>query len=263
MDLGLDGKVSLVGASSRGLGFACASALSKEGSNVIICGRDNDRLLLAKSRIEKIGKSKVLAIITDLSKSKERENLIDKTIKEFGRIDIFINNCGGPKPGSFFNLDDNDWLLAYEQILGSTISFYKLIIPIMKEQEWGWVVNITSLAAKEPNNAIITSTVFRLGAIAIAKVLSKELAKYNILINNLCPGAFSTERVNELIKIKSKDSLKSEKEIEQSILSDYPSGKLGDPNELANLVALIVSERIDTLTGTSISLDGGKGTGLF
>jgi 3-oxoacyl-[acyl-carrier protein] reductase len=263
MNLGLDGKVSIVGGSSRGLGFACALALSEEGSNIVICGRDKDRLLRAKKTIEKRTDSKVLALRTDLSDPSSTKNLIDKTIKEFGRIDIFINNSGGPKPGAFFDLKDEDWLLAYKQILGSTIGLYKLIIPIMKEQEWGRIINITSLAAKEPNDSLIASTVFRLGVIAIAKVLSKEVAKYNILINNLCPGAFRTERVKEIIAITSKETSKSVEEIEKSILSNYPSGKYGDPNELASLVTLLVSERINILTGTSISIDGGKGKSLF
>ena len=263
MDLGLKNKVALVGGSSRGIGLGCALQLAKEGVHLILCARGEADLNNAKKKIEKECNVKILTFTTDLGNSEKNETLVNNAIDHFGRIDILINNSGGPKPGTFFELDTNDWLNAYNQILAYNIQMCRLVIPFMKNNKWGRIINITSMTVKEPADSLVLSNVFRLGIIALSRTLARELISDNITINNICPGSFRTSRAIELMENQANKKNKSLYEIEKDIIKNLPLGRFHKLEDIGNLVAFIASELAEGLTGTTISIDGGKQRSLF
>lgn len=263
MDLGLKGKTAIIGGSSKGLGKACAVSLSREGANVVICARNEDELNKTAEEIRSKFKNKVIAITADLSSYADIKKLVDETMKELGRIDILVNNTGGPKPGSFFDLDDRDWETAFQKLLMYVVRICKLVIPYMKEQNWGRIINLTSFTVKEPSDRLVLSNVFRVGIISLAKTLSRELGKYNITVNNVCPGSFETERMTQILEERSRSLGKSFEEVKSELIESIPIRRLQKPEELADLVAFLASENAGAITGTSIQVDGGMVRGLF
>ena len=199
MDLGIRGKVALIGGASKGLGKGCALSLAKEGVSIAICSNDSQSLELTSKEVESFG-VKALPLFADLSKKDDVERIVKQTLDMFGRIDILVNNSGGPRPGSFFDFADDQWDEAYEQVLMYVVRLCRLVIPHMKKNKWGRIINSTSLVVKEPAEGLILSNVFRSGVVSMAKTISKELIKDNITINSLCPGAFKTDRAIEIMK---------------------------------------------------------------
>ncbi len=263
MDLDINGKVALIGGSSRGLGLGCALQLAKEGVHLVLCARGKNDLNKAKKKIENESNVEILAISTDLENSKNNEKSVQKAIDHFGRIDILINNSGGPKPGAFFELDAGDWLKAYNQILAYNVQMCQLVIPYMKEKKWGRIINITSMTVKEPADNLILSNVFRLGIISLSRTLARELISNNITINNLCPGAFKTSRAIELMEDQALKNNISIEDVEKNVIKNLPLGRFHKLEDIGNLVAFIASELAGGLTGTTISIDGGKQKSLF
>lgn len=263
MDLKLKDKVALIGGSSKGLGKGCAFQLAKEGVNVVICARRKEFLDKTKEEIEKTTNSKVLAIQADLSKANDINRVIDKTIETFGRIDILVNNSGGPPSGNFFSFTEDAWKESFESVLLYVIRMYYKVIPYMKKQKWGRIINISSVTVKEPVEELVLSNVFRVGVISLAKTLSKELIDYNITINNICPGAFKTDRAVELMSEKSKRTKKSLEDIEKEIILNLPLKRFQTPEELGNLVAFLSSDLAGGINGTTIQIDGGIIKSLF
>ncbi len=263
MDFGLNGKTAIIGGSSKGLGKACAMSLSREGANVVICARNKDELDRTADEIRSKFKNKVLAMTTDLSSFEGIKNLVDETIREFGRIDILVNNTGGPKPGGFFDLDEQDWETAFQKLLMYVVRICKLVIPYMKEQNWGRIINLTSFTVKEPSDRLVLSNVFRVGIISLAKTLSRELGIYNITVNNVCPGSFETERMTQILAERSKNLRKSIEEVKNELIETIPIRRMQKPEELADLVTFLASENASAITGTSIQVDGGMVRGLF
>ena len=263
MDLKLKDKVAVIGGASKGLGKGCALQLAKEGANVAICARGLDSLNETADFIEKSTNSKVLAIQADLSKADDIHRVVDETIKTFGRIDILVNNSGGPPPGNFFDFSDQDWEDSFDLLLLYVIRMCRLVIPYMKTQKWGRIINLTSIVVKEPADNLILSNVFRVGVVSLAKTLSRELIEHNITINNVCPGAFKTDRAVELMRDASKRTNKAIEEIERNSVSNLPLKRFQTPDELGDLVAFLVSDSAKGITGTTIQIDGGIIRSLF
>ena len=264
MNLGIKNKVALIGGASKGLGKGCAVQLAKEGVNVAICAIDKESLNKTTDFIRKITDIEVLPILADLSEIKGiKENIVDKVISKFNRIDILVVNSGGPKPGTFFDVSEKDWRDAFNSVLYYVIELYRLIIPQMKKNKWGRIINSTSLTVKEPAETLILSNVFRTGVISLAKTISKELIKYNITINNICPGAFKTDRAIQLMKDQSKRMGISIEEIEKKAVKNLPLGRYQLPEELGDIVTFLCSELAKGITGTTIQIDGGISNGLF
>jgi len=258
MNLGLIGKTAIVLASSKGLGKASALALSQEGANVVISGRDESALKETEREIEKGGKGKVLAVVCDVTKLKDIESLVEKTVKKFGRIDILVNNAGGPPQGTFETTSDDKWQKAFELNLMSAVRAIRLVIPYMKKQKSGRIINMTGLSVKQPVPNLILSNSIRASVIGMAKTLSNELAAYNITVNNIATGQFFTDRLKQLNKIdeKIKQGL-TEEEAWAGSISKIPMKRLGKPEEFGALVAYLASEQAAYITGTSIQIDGG------
>ncbi|MFX1409621.1 MAG: SDR family oxidoreductase [Promethearchaeota archaeon] len=261
MNLGLENKVALVLASSKGLGFACAQSFYSEGANVTICSRSKENLELAKEKIEKnkslVSDNTVFSIVADLMYENQIENLVEKTLDEFGRIDILVHNAGGPPSGPISKITKKEWSNSIDLNLQSFIRITNLILPIMQNQKYGRIIAITSVSVKQPLDNLVLSNTTRLGVVGYAKTIANEYGKDNILINVVCPGPTLTDRMKELITKTAQEKGESEYEVTKSWIDPIPLGRLGKPEEIANLIVFLASERASYITGTVIQVDGG------
>lgn len=264
MNLEIKNKVALIGGASMGLGKGCAIQLAKEGVDVAICS--NDRISLNKTTefIRESSGVEVLPILADLSDTANiKDHIVDKVIEKFGRIDILVVNSGGPKPGTFFDLSEKDWRDAFESVLYYVIELYRNVIPQMKKNEWGRIINCTSLTVREPAETLILSNVYRSGVVSLAKSISKDLIKSNITINNICPGAFKTGRAIQLMNAVAEEKGVTIEDVEKNAIANLPLGRYQTPKELGDLVTFLCSELAKGITGITIPIDGGISSGLF
>ena len=261
MDFGLKGKVAIVAGSSKGLGRAVAFELAREGANVVVCSRDETVLAETAQAIGSQTGVQVLALPADVSKAADVENLVARTISRFGRVDILVNNAGGPPSGPFEKMTDEDWARAIELNLLSTVRLSRAVLPHMKKQNSGRIINITSLAAKEPMEGLILSNAARAGVIGLAKTLANELGRYNITVNSVLPGYHLTDRVTQIYKARAAQSNRSPEELQAEQEKTIPLGRVGQPEELAAAVAFLASERASYITGVALLVDGGLSKG--
>ena len=263
MDLGIKDKVAIVAASSKGLGKAVAFGLAREGVKLTLCARGKDELDKTAKEIASETSSEVLALDCDVSKTSDIKKVVDETIKKYSRIDIMVNNAGGPPTGTFLDFSLEDWQRAIELNLFSTITFSREVLPRMVEQGWGRIVNITSVAVKQPIDGLILSNTARAGVIGLAKTLSNEFGQYNITVNNVCPGRILTDRIIHLATEKARREGRTVDEALKLMEQDVPMKRIGKPQELADLVVFLASERASYITGTTIQVDGGVTRGIF
>jgi 3-oxoacyl-[acyl-carrier protein] reductase len=263
MDLGIKAKVALVCAASRGLGKAVAEELANEGANLILCARDSETLNQTCDEIRRKSSVEVLGVSADLTKTVDIENLYKKSIETFGRIDILVTNVGGPPAGTFENLSRENWENSTKLLLTSVLDLTRLVLPQMKDGKWGRILNITSIASKQPVENLILSNSLRAAVTGFAKTLADEIAPFGITVNNILPGYTRTERVEQLANsIAEKEGISPE-EVQSKWTSQIPMKRLGEPHEFAALAAFLVSERASYITGSSIAVDGGWIRSLF
>ncbi|GHO93546.1 oxidoreductase [Reticulibacter mediterranei] len=258
MDLGLQGKVALVMAASKGLGRASASALAHEGVSVTIGARDSEKLTQTAQEIGKTSESRVLAVPCDVTHPEDLATIVETTMQEFGRLDILVNNAGGPPFGYFDSFDDEAWQQAFELNLLSTIRLIRLVLPHMRQAGGGRIINIVSTSVKQPIDGLLLSNTIRPGVVGLAKSLSFELAPDNITINNVCPGRILTDRLLQGASVQEKlaQGISAEEALSGQT-KDIPLGRLGKPEELGALVAFLASSQASYITGTTIPVDGG------
>ncbi len=255
MDLGLNNKVAVVTGSSKGIGKAIATALAEEGCTIVICSRNINSLNSAADEIRKKTKSEVFVIEADLTKKDQISHLFQTVKNQFDTIDILVNNTGGP-PALFFNETNlNDWKNAVNQLLYSMILCCDEVIPVMKKQKWGRIINMTSIAAKQPIEKLILSNTIRSGILGFTKTLANEIACHSICVNAVCPGYTLTKRVEELAESLSSDD--TSRNIMAEWKKQIPLGRLANPKEIANLVVFLSSEKSSYITGNTIQVDGG------
>ncbi len=257
MNLGLTHKVAVVGASSKGLGRAIALGLAHEGAKVTICARDSETLEATADDIRNQTGTEVLAVPTDVSQPEQVENLINTAISHFGGIDILVNNAGGPRAGRFDDLAAQDYQDAVHLNLMSTINLCRTVVPSMRERGGGRIINLTSVSVKQPVDNLMLSNMARTGVIGFAKTLATELAPEKILVNNVCPGIIFTDRIQQLATVRAEEAGITFDEALEKMTADIPLGRIGDPDEFANLVVFLASERASYITGTTIQVDGG------
>lgn len=263
MDLGIAGRVALVAAASKGLGKAVATALAQEGCRLAIFSRDADAVGRAAEEIRSSTGAEVLASRADVTVRKDLEAFVAQTLEHFGRVDILVTNAGGPPPGTFDDFDDEAWERAFQLNFLSAVRLIRLCLPAMRQQRWGRIVLLTSLAVKQPFEGLILSNAVRTGIVGLAKTLSFELAKDNILVNCVAPGRIATERVQQLDEARAAREGRSVEDVRHENERAIPLGRYGYPEEFGAVVAFLASERASYLTGVTLQVDGGMYRGTF
>ena len=260
MNLNLKNKNAIVCASSQGLGKSAALDLAEEGVNLAICSRDQDKINKVKEEIhQKINSEiKVIALQVDLDSPDEIQAFYKQVENDLGSVDILVNNNGGPPPSTFEQLSDDDWQKAFNSTMMSCLRLSKLVIPNMKKNAWGRIINISSVSVKTPVNGLFLSNSLRMGVLGWAKALSDELAPHGITVNTVCPGYTRTERVEAILETQSNSSGLKKEEIEKSIAENIPMKRVGEAEDLAGLITFLASEKADYMTGLAIQVDGGS-----
>jgi len=262
MDLGLKGKRAIVMAASRGLGYASALGLAREGCKLIVCSRDQARIEAAAAAITKETNAEVKALVADVSSASEAKRLVDAAVSAYGGLEIVVHNAGGPPAGETLQMTDEQWQKAFEQNLLSFTRIVGAAAPEMKKAGYGRVITIASSSIKQPIPNLALSNALRAGVWGIAKTLSRELAPQGILVNVIAPGRIDTERIAELEQANATKSGKSIEDVRKASVGSIPLGRLGRPEELANLVVFLASQAGSYITGQAITVDGAAGTAL-
>jgi len=263
MDTGLNGKAALVGGASKGIGRAVATALAREGCDVAICAREERALARATAEIRVETGVRVFSQVCDMSREEEIKRFVAAAAGEFGRLDIVVNNAGGPPTGTFDDFGEEQWQQAINQNLLSAVRTIREALPHLRQSGAGRIINITSVAVKQPIDRLMLSNTTRLGVIGMAKTLSRELAAEGITVNNVCPGNIATERLVSLIEERARrEGMPVERavEIEEARV---PMGFLGEPEDVANLAVFLASAKARYITGVTIQVDGGSTTAVF
>ena len=252
MELELEGRVALVTGGTQGIGRATAIRLAQEGAAVVIAARGREGLDAVAAEIRATG-GKVAAVQADVAKAADCERLVGEVIKAFGRLDILVNNAGTSSTGEFESVTDETWREDLELKLFGAIRLARLAIPHMKQQGGGRIVNITTIGAKQPRARSMPTTVTRAAGLAFTKALSKEYAAHNILVNTVCIGLIRSAQQDAKA---AKANLTAE-QFYANLGKDIPLGRVGLPEEVANVIAFLVSGAASYVTGSSINLDGG------
>ncbi|GAC1554253.1 MAG: SDR family oxidoreductase [Mucilaginibacter sp.] len=258
MDLKLTNKVAIVLAASKGLGKAIATVLSAEGAKVVIGSRDENELNRTAGEIQKLTGNEVLAIPVDVSNAGQVKNLVEKAAGHFGRIDILLNNGGGPPFDKFEKFNDEAWQKAFELTLLSFARTSRLVLPHMQKTGSGRIINIISGSVKSVLANSVLSTSMRMGVVGMAKMMADEFGPYNITVNNIAPGMILTDRLKHTLPngVNMDEALKER-------AKNIPLGRIGKPEELAALAAFLASEKGAYISGTTIQVDGGASRGIF
>lgn len=257
MDLGLKDKVALVAAGSRGLGRAVAEELAAEGASLVLCAREAQTLSETAAAIADTYGTHVLAVPADVTVLDDIKRVVDSGNERFGRIDILVTNAGGPPAGRFDQLTREQWERAIKLTLLSAVELAREVLPGMRNRRWGRILNITSIAVKQPVENLLLSNSLRAGLTGFARTLANEVAPEGITVNNILPGYTRTERLEELAQMMAEKQGISPAEFRGKWEKEIPMGRLGEPREFAALAAFLVSERASYITGTSIQVDGG------
>lgn len=256
MDLKINGKTAVIAASSQGLGRGIAEGLLKEGANVVISGRDEEKLKRVADELGQLGNGKVILQKADITNAEDIKKLIQTAVEHFGGVDILVNNAGGPPAGSFESITDEQWQTAFELNLLSYVRLIREALPYLK-QNGGKIINIASSSIKEPIPGLLLSNTFRTGIVGLTKTLSQELAQFGILINTVAPGRISTDRVRHLDEVNAEKMQISREEVEEKVKGSIPLGRYGNPDEFANVVVFLASDANSYMTGSSFLVDGG------
>ena len=256
MDLGLKGKVAMVGGASRGLGYAVADALAREGAHVSISSTTQASIEDAAKRISS-GGAQVLAMPVDVRNADQIAAWGQKTIEKFGGVDILFTNAGGPPSGPAVSFDDAAWQNAIDLLLLSTIRMVRAAVPSMKQRGGGSILMSTSASVKEPIPNLGLSTVLRASVSALAKTLALELAADKIRVNQIIPGRIDTDRVKSLDEIAGKKQGISAEEARKKSMATIPMGRYGDATEYGRVAAFILSDAAAYMTGSTVQVDGG------
>jgi 3-oxoacyl-[acyl-carrier protein] reductase len=262
MELGLEGKVALVAAASKGLGYACALGLAREGAKVALCARTEEAIRNAARTIHAETGADVLPIAADVTKAEDIERMVAETVAQFGGLHIVIPNSGGPPPGTFETLDEEKWQSALDSTLFSTTRLIRAALPHLKTSGGGRIVVITSTSVKQPIPGLLLSNTVRAGIVGLCKTLSQEFAPYGITVNNVAPGSYDTDRLKHLHERSAQAAGISFAEARRQAEQKIPLGRLGRPEELANMAVFLASEAASYITGQTVLVDGGQTPGI-
>lgn len=262
MDLKLSGKRALVLAASRGLGYATALGLAREGVSLVICSRDEGRIAEAAARIREATSARVEPLVADVGTSDEAARLVAHAGATLGGLDIVVHNAGGPPAGDFLSMTDAQWQKAFDQNLMSLVRLVNAAVPELKKSGGGRILTIASSAIKQPIPGLVLSNALRTGVWGLVKTLARELGPGGILINVVAPGRIQTERIEELDTARATKLGVDLGQVKKESIAAIPLGRLGTPEEFANLLVFLASDAGRYITGQAIIVDGGMTAAL-
>lgn len=258
MDLNLKGKSVIVTASSKGLGKATASEFAQEGAHVLLASRSADELREAVREIKtKTGNDHVDFVVCDMTQPDQIKEMVQQAVDWNGTVDVLVNNTGGPPAGTFADFNDEDWQQAFELTLLSFIRTAREVLPYMKKQQRGHIVNLASSSIKESLDNLLLSNTFRPGVLGLSKSLARELGEDNILVNTVGPGRIETDRIRSLDSMKAEELGVSMEQLQQEHEKNIPLKRVGDPAEFAKAVVFLSSGANTYITGQDLVVDGG------
>jgi 3-oxoacyl-[acyl-carrier protein] reductase len=258
----LAGKVAIVGGSSQGIGYAIVRRLAGDGADVALVARRAEPLEAAATRIRDETGRRVLTVAADIRKAGDCERIIAEPLRHFGRLDILVNNDGAPPLGELMSFDDAAWDKAWQQNFMSVVRLTRSAVPVMRAVGGGRIVNITALSVLQPMPKFGLSVATWAGVIGYAKTLSLEVAADNITVNTICPGRIATDRIAKVFAADVSNTAEREAAIAK-VKKEIPLGRLGEPEEVAALVAMLVSDAGGYITGATLHVDGGRRASLL
>lgn len=262
MDCQIKGRVAIVAASSQGIGRATAQAFAAEGCLVAMCARNARALEDAADGMRQRYGTEVYTEALDVTDADDVHRFVEAVAGKFGGVDICVTNAGGPPAKGFLATSTEDWRRAIDLNLLSTIYFAREVIPHMQRKRWGRIITITSITTKQPVTDLVLSNAVRAGVVGLVKSLANEFGKDNILVNNVGPGFTATDRLKELAKTRSATLHQTEQQVLEGWAADAPLKRLGEPQEVADAIVWLASERASYVTGQTLLVDGGLYKGL-
>ncbi|MBV9174582.1 MAG: SDR family oxidoreductase [Chloroflexi bacterium] len=262
MDLGLRGRTAIVAAASKGLGKAVALGFAQEGANVVMFSRDQRAIDAAAKEVQGTG-AHVVALPADVTSERDLQHVVQTAMREFGAVDIVYNNAGGPKPGMFDSLSDEDWQHAVELDLMSAIRLTRLCLPSMRERRWGRIITSTSSSVKQPIPNLMLSNSVRSATTAWSKTLADQVGPDGITVNVIAPGSISTDRLQQIDQDAAERAGRGLEELQRQRAEGIPLRRYGTPAEFAAAAIFLASEQAGYISGVTLLVDGGAFRGTY
>jgi len=255
VDLGIDGRVALVMGASKGIGRTIAESLAREGARVAMSSRSEERIAAAAAEVEAATGAEVAGLAADTGDVESLPGLVESVAGGLGPVEILVTNTGGPPLGGALDFDESQWQTAYRSLVLAPMALIRAVVPAMRARAWGRILNVTSIATKEPIPGLILSNSHRLAAVGAFKTLAAELAHDGILLNGIAPGRIATDRIASMQGI-------SLDEAREQAQPDIPVGRLGTTEELAAVATFLCSARASYVCGVNLLVDGGAARGI-
>ena len=262
METGLRGKTVLITGASQGMGRATAEAFAAEGARLAMCARNQKTLEAAQAEISSRHKTEVMVEAVDVTDADKLRRFVAAAAGHFGGIDIAVANAGGPPAKNFLSLTPDDWRKAVDVNFLSVVTLAREVIPHMQRKRWGRFITITSTSVRQPIPDLLLSNSVRPAVVGLIKSLAIEFGKDGLTFNNIAPGYTATERLSELSKVRALAAGTSEEQIRERWAQEIPLRRLGEPQEIADAIIWLASDRAAYVTGQTLVVDGGNYRGL-